>query len=136
MATSAQRLRMVVAVAGLAAALTGCSSGHEEAVATTVHRFYAALSEGNASTACGLLAPETRTELEQSTGQPCEDAILAEAVRQPGEEQGLDVFGTMATVRFTGDTAFLAEFDDGWRVMATACHDVPGKPYDCKVKGG
>ena len=135
MATPALRLRSAGAVVLLAAALTGCSSGQEEAVTATARQFYDALAEGNASAACDLLAPGTRSELEQSAGRPCRQAILAEALRRPGATEAVDVFGSMATVRFAGDTSFLADFGDRWLVMATACRAVPGEPYDCKVKG-
>lgn len=125
-----------VPAALLAASLSGCSTVHEPAVMATVSDFYAALGAGNGSAACALLAPGTRSELEQSSKQPCDRVILQEGVARPGVRRGLDVFGTMAQVRFDRDTVFLARFDDGWKVMATACKRVPGAPYDCSVKGG
>jgi hypothetical protein len=122
--------------AAVAFGLSGCSSAHQQAVMASVGHFYAALGSGNGATACALLAPGTRSELEQSSKQPCDRAILEEGVAHPGVRRGLQVFGTMAEVRFTHDTVFLAQFNDGWKVMATACKRIPDEPYDCSVKGG
>jgi hypothetical protein len=128
------------ALAGLAGlvilGLSGCSAAHQDAVLSTVDRFYAALGSGDGATACALLAPDTRSELEQSSKRPCDRVILEEGVPHPGVRRGLEVFGTMAQARFTRDTVFLARFGDRWRVMATACKPVPDEPYSCSVKGG
>ena len=48
------------------------------------------------------------------------------------------VAGHSAQVRYSGDTVFLARFDDGWRVTAAGCRRVstdPAVPYDCAVDG-
>jgi hypothetical protein len=88
-----------------------------------------------------VLARSTLSELEQSSGEPCEDAILDEATR-PGvlktnADADIDVYGTMAQARYPKDTLFLTRFRSGWRVMAAGCEartSVDG--YDCTVKGG
>jgi hypothetical protein len=116
--------------------LSGCSTVHQQAVMSTVGAFYAALGSGNGARACALLAPGTRSELDQSSGRPCDREVLKDGVAHPGVQQGLQVFGTMAQVRFSHDTVFLARFNDGWKVMATACKHVPGQPYSCSIKGG
>jgi hypothetical protein len=129
------RTAAAASAAALALPLSGCSTVHEQAVMTTVSHFYAALRARNGRGACALLAPGTRSELEQSADKPCDRAILEEGVPHPGVRRGLDVFGTMAQVRFSHDTVFVARFNDGWRVTATACKAVPGEPYSCSVKG-
>jgi hypothetical protein len=53
-----------------------------------------------------------------------------------GAVENTDAFGTMAQVRFAQDTMFLAEFKDGWKVMAAGCAPEPGHPYDCQLQGG
>jgi hypothetical protein len=116
--------------------LSGCSTAHEDAVLSTVDHFYAALGVGDGAKACALLAPSTRSELEQSAKRPCDRVIVQEGVPHPGVRRSLQVFGTMAQVRFSHDTMFLARFNDGWKVMATTCKAVPGEPYSCSVKGG
>lgn len=117
-------------------ALSGCSSAHAGAVVSTVDRFHAALRSADGATACALLAPQTRSELEQSSKEPCDRAVLKEGVVRPGARRDLEVFGSMAEVRFDRDTLFLARFGDGWRVMASTCKPIPGAPYDCQVQGG
>jgi hypothetical protein len=41
----------------------------------------------------------------------------------------------MAQVRFRQDTVFMAQFRDGWKVMAADCAPRPDKPYDCQIQG-
>ena len=126
----------MLAGATLPLLLSACSSGHESAVSATAAKYFDALAAQDGQTACDLLAPTTRSELEQSTKSPCPKAIVSEAVAQPGDQRDVEVFGTMAEVRFTDDTVFLTQSDAGWRVMASACKPVPAHPYDCSVKGG
>jgi hypothetical protein len=42
--------------------------------------------------------------------------------------EGTAVFGTMAQVRFEGDTLFVSRFPRGWRVMAAGCTPVLDSP--------
>lgn len=97
--------------------------------------FYQAVASGDAATACDLLAPATKSELEQSEQKPCEDAVLGAGIPDAGQPDRTRVFGTMAQVELTGDTAFLAEFQGGWKVMAVGCTARPELPYDCEVSG-
>ena len=115
--------------------VTGCASGQDDDVRATAHDFYAAVAEHDGTTACSLLAPATRAELEQSSAKPCVKALLDEDL--PSVDETLDVqsYGTMARVRFDGEVVFMARFPTGWRVMAAACTPQPAGPYDCKVKG-
>ena len=83
-----------------------------------------------------LLAPETRSGLEQSAGKPCASAILEEELPAPGPVKRSTSFGTMARVTFAADTMFVTEFRGGWKVTAAGCAPVPGHPYECRLKGG
>lgn len=96
--------------------------------------FYVALSQHDGRAACDLLAPTTRSELEQSSGKDCSVAVTEE-VQPAGDPQQVSVFGTSAQVRYDGDTAFLSRFRYGWRVLAAACRPRTSGPYDCSVKG-
>ena len=98
--------------------------------------FYAALSQGDGAAACELLAPATRDELEQSAGKPCAAAILEEDVPRLGEARDVAVYGSAGQVDLEGDTAFLGEFRDVWRITAASCTPQPPEPYDCQVAGG
>lgn len=98
--------------------------------------FYAAVSRGDGAAACELLAPATRDELEQSAGRPCAVAVLEEDVPRAGQARDVNVYGAAGEVELEGDTAFLGEFPDGWRVTAVGCTARPPEPYDCQVAGG
>jgi hypothetical protein len=114
--------------------LTACTSLQEPA-RTAAAGFYAAVSASQWGRACGYLAPETRSELEQSAGSACPKALAEEKLSDPGPVVKLSGAGTMAQVRFRADTVFMAEFRHGWKVMAAVCTPRPGRPYDCQIQG-
>jgi hypothetical protein len=120
-------------VAMLASA--GCGSDISSAVSSVANRFYTAVASGNGAAACALLAPPTRDEVERSGEAPCSSAILDEDIPDAGQIVEQKRFGDQAQVRLRGDTAFLAQFTDGWKVFAAACTSRGELPYDCKVKG-
>lgn len=126
---------VALAVSALALMLSACSSNRSAASSSVAERFYQAVAADNGSAACALLAPPTLHEVEQSEGKPCADALLDEDIPAGGAVTALHVYGTEAQVRMSNDTAFLAEFDDGWKVMAAACTAKGELPYDCKLKG-
>lgn len=129
-------LRVVIALAAVGSTAVGC--GSPEAIGTAAHtatRFHAALSDGDGAAACSLLAPQTAVELEQSAKQPCPRAVLGEDIPTVGGVRESRVFGTQGQVLLDGDTVFLAEFPEGWRVVAAGCTRREALPYDCLVKG-
>lgn len=123
----------LVAVA-LVPALAGCSTGRDAAVSDVVERFAAARDANDGAALCELLATGTRTELAESTGQPCAKAILD--VPPPGSRTSVEVWGSEALVRASGDTLFLSRYAGGWRIVAAGCTASGDGPYDCSVKGG
>lgn len=96
--------------------------------------FYRLLARDPAG-ACARLAPGTRHELEAAAGQACEQALPEEDLPSARSVRHVEVYGKQALVELDEDVAFLARFDNGWRVTAAGC--VPRKvlPYDCSVKG-
>lgn len=86
--------------------------------------------------ACAVLAPGTRSELEESVGRPCAEAVLEEQLDVTDGPHRIQVFGTQAIASFGGDTMFLARFPDGWKVTAAGCTPRPARPYDCVISGG
>jgi hypothetical protein len=127
-----------VSLAAAAATLsvtTACGASSSPA-RTVAREFVDALDASDTATACGFLAPKTRSELEKSTGKPCVVALGEEDLPTPGAVETTQEFGTMAQVRFTEDTLFLAEFRGGWKVMAAGCAPEDGQPYDCRIQGG
>lgn len=114
----------------------GCGSERDATVERVAKDFYAAVAREDGAAACELLAPTTRDELAQSSGTPCSTAVLEQDVPAAGEAQGVNVYGAAGKVELDGDTAFLGEFPEGWRVTAVACTARPSEPYDCQVAGG
>ena len=118
----------------VASPLAGCGSAGAAPEAAAAE-FYRALESRQASVACDLLAPQTRGELEQTANVPCAEALLRQDVPSVGAPLATERFGNQAQVRFGADTAFLAEFDDGWKVVAAGCAPREPLPYDCVLKG-
>lgn len=121
--------------AALAVLLGGCAADQVPAARDVAEQFYAAYEAGDGEAACALLAPSTLEELEQSARKACSEAVLSQDVPDVGDATDVQVFGDQAQVRFDGDTAFLARYPAGWRVVAVACEPRPDRPYDCQVKG-
>jgi hypothetical protein len=124
---------MLASVAAVMTTLTACSGNQDLAAGSAAQRLLTAAEQGDGDTACSLLAPAARQELEQTTGQPCEEAVLDEDL---GSAQGpveVEVFDTMAQAVVGTDTVFLSRFDGQWLVVAAACTPVPERPYDCSV---
>jgi hypothetical protein len=116
-------------------AVSSCGSKLPEASSSVADRFYHAIEVHDAAAACELLAPQTRDEVEQSAQASCSAAILDEEIPAAGKVVELRKYGTQAYARMDGDVAFLAEFGDGWKIVAAACTSHGELPYDCKVKG-
>lgn len=138
------RTRAALSVLGLASmpVLAGCGSPQDDAVRTVVDQFTGAVAAEDGTAACRLLAPRTKSELEQSTSKPCAQALLEEDVPGRPENQPvgeLEVYGTAAWMRTSADTLFLARFQGGWKVSAAGCTRATSatpRMYDCVVKGG
>ena len=116
---------------------TGCSSaGPDPAQADlAAQRLHQALTSGEPAAACGLLAPATLKEVEQSAHTPCAQALADAGIPDATAVTTTDVYGTNARVVLNGDTVFLARFGAQWKVTAAGCKPRPGLPYDCDVKG-
>lgn len=122
------------AVLGVAcAALTGCGGTQDDAATTVARRLLDAAAASDGAAACAALAAPTRDELEQSSGKPCEEAVLEEDLGGGDGPASTEVFDTMAQVVVGAETVFLSRYDGRWRVVAAACTPVPGRPYDCGI---
>jgi hypothetical protein len=123
-----------------AAALTGCGSGQDAAVEAAARSFDAALRGGEPGRACAALAPSTRTELEDTTGQECAQALADRGLVALERVGSVQRYGRQAAVEVHGpadeaDTWFLSRFDGRWLVVAASCRPCPELPYDCDVEG-
>lgn len=116
--------------------LAGCAPAQDEEVRAVAARFYSAYAGDDPAVACDQLAPRTKSELEQSAGQPCAEALPQEDVPAVDHPVRVRVFGTQAEVTWSGETTFLARFQGGWKVTAAGCTPQPHQPYDCVLSGG
>jgi hypothetical protein len=116
--------------------VTGCLSSQTTGVSAAAQGFYSALAEGDGAGACEWLSAATRTELEQSAGKACAEALLEEDIPGPDGVDSARVYGTMAIVTAAGDTMFLGRFPQGWLVTAVGCRRTDqADRYDCTVAG-
>jgi hypothetical protein len=131
-------VRGTVGAVCLLASLTACSAGGRgtpTGPTRAVETFEAAMKQGDAGTACGLLAPPTRKELEQSQSEKCAKALPDQNIPAETSEADVEVFGDEAIARVAGDVVFLTNVGGTWMVYAAGCKPQPNQPYDCEVKG-
>ena len=115
------------------AALSGCGGTQDDAATTVARRLLDAAAASDGAGACAALAAPTRDELEQSSGKPCEEAVLEEDLGGGDGPTSAEVFDTMAQVVVGAETVFLSRYDGRWRVVAAGCTPVPDRPYDCSI---
>lgn len=118
--------------------LCGCGApaAREDGAVEAGRAFEAALASGDYAAACRLLAPESRGQLEQDEKRPCGQALRAQGLPVGGDVRDVDVYGRQALLRLVGETLFLSQFDEGWKVTAAGCVEQPrDTPYQCTVKG-
>ncbi|GAA1694013.1 hypothetical protein GCM10009830_47260 [Glycomyces endophyticus] len=114
-------------------AIAGCGTGGRgEAATAAADAFTSALREGDGAAACAALAPETAEDLAASEGESCEEAIGS--LDLPDAAVGeIAVWSDRAQMRTADDVLFLAEFGDGWKVVAAGCRPQGERPYECEV---
>jgi hypothetical protein len=124
-------------VLGLGA--TGCGRSEDREQATAVaERFFTAVESGDGDGACEQLSVDTREKLEQDEQKPCREAIGEQDIR-PGAPARVDVFLTNAEAELdNGDSAFLSQTQEGWRLSAVGCKPGAGppseEPMDCELE--
>ena len=129
--------RTLPIVAVLLPCLAACSAGPDAEVAAAAERFHAAVAEEDGRAACRLLAPQTRSELESSTGSPCAESVLGEVTGSTSEPT-VEVSGNSARATVGGEASFLSRYGDRWLVTAAGCTPPPtvDASYECRVQGG
>lgn len=128
--------RAAVLALAAAAVLGGCGGGDDEAASRVAEGFYASVSAGQGAKACAQLGQSTRESLVQEEEKPCSEAVLSLDL-SGSRAEGATVWVTAAQVRLhRGDTVFLDETAEGWRVAAAGCRPKVGEeqPYDCEVE--
>jgi hypothetical protein len=116
--------------------LSGCGSGAADGPSRAALGFEQAVAAHDGATACSLLAPATRKELESSEGKACAEAVLSQEVPGSGSVRHADRYGLQSRVVLDKDVVFVSRFSLGWRVVAAVCKDRGQKmPYDCQIAG-
>ncbi|MEU6880946.1 hypothetical protein [Streptomyces sp. NPDC046712] len=118
--------------------LSGCGApaARQDGASRAGREFEEALATGDYATACGLLAVESREQLEESEKKPCGEALGSQDLPRGGRVHGVDVYGRQALLHMGEDILFLSQFDGGWKVTAAGCVPEPGdEPYRCALKG-
>lgn len=129
-------LRVIVRMAAISV-VSGCSTlcPGESAAGEVAVQFHQAISAGDGSIACSVLAPDTVHELEQTAAAPCAEAVLKQDLPDARTAQVSQAFGRGAQVLMDGDVVFLAMFDGKWKITAAGCQSRGDRPYDCELKG-
>ena len=127
------RLRRLGVLAVAVLALASCAGSQDDAATTAALLLLDAAAGRDGAAACAALAGPTRDELEQSSGKPCEEAVLEEGLGDGEGPASVEVYETMAQVVVGSETVFLSRYDGRWKVVAAACTAVPGRPYDCSI---
>jgi hypothetical protein len=132
-------MRRSLALLAVALVAAGCgrSGDRADARAVTV-RFLGALARGDGALACAQLSPDTRAALVDEEGKPCRDAVGSLGL-QPSPVTRLQLYVTNAKADLAnGDSAFLSQGAQGWRLSAVGCRPARGKPadapYDCALE--
>jgi hypothetical protein len=116
--------------------LAGCGSNDDERNArVSADRFEAALEAADGAGACDQLTEDTASKLEGSQKKPCEQAILSLELTPSREIVDASVWVTSAQVQLDGDTLFMDETPDGWKINAAGCESRPNAPYECELEG-
>jgi hypothetical protein len=115
----------------------GCGqSDDREAVRATTQQFLAAYAADRDEAACQTLSSDTVKELESQEGAPCPEAI-GKVELDGGNVAQVEVSVTNAKVDLgTGESVFLSEQADGWKITALGCRSAgkpADEPFDCEL---
>jgi len=132
-------MRAAVETAVIAAVIlvaAGCGATDSGGAEQAAERLYGAYADKDGAAACAALTDGTRKQLEKNEQKPCDEAVLE--LELSGERSvGRQAYITEAKVDLDGgDSVFVEETPDGWRVNAAGCKPVPDEeaPYDCEVE--
>jgi hypothetical protein len=101
-------------------------------VRATAQRFSDAVAQRDGAAACAQMSPDLRAQLVQDESSTCSKAVLKLQLHG-GDAGEARVYATSALVRFVGgDTVFLGDTAQGWRLEAVGCRPRAGTVYDCE----
>jgi outer membrane murein-binding lipoprotein Lpp len=133
-AMSHPSLTIVTAAAVSALLLAGCGTSADRRQArAAAERFATAVQAGDGATACAQLSPALRRQLvKDEPGKRCAKAVLGLSVHGR-RASAVRVYATSAEVELAGgDTLFLDDTSEGWRLQAVGCHPNGDGPYECE----
>jgi hypothetical protein len=128
-------LRMLVLGSSLLVVLFGAGCGsaadRDQARAAAV-LLYAAADRHDGTAACARMSPQLRAQLVSDEQVRCARAVLR--LHLSGRDAAaVQVYADGAQVRFAGgDTVFLGDTREGWRVEALGCRPQGPGPYQCE----
>ena len=115
------------------AVTAGCgTSADRDQARAAASTLYAAAERHDGATACAQMSPSLRAQLVDDHGSPCAEAVLK--VKLHGRTPTtIRVYADAAEVQFAGgDTVFLGDTREGWRVEALGCRSQGPGPYECE----
>jgi hypothetical protein len=116
---------------GLAVAGCGTSADRDEARAAA-EKVYASADRHDGAAACAQLSPGLRAQLVDDQRAPCAKAVL-QLHLQGRTPTTVRVYADAAEVQLAGgDTVFLGDTREGWRVEALGCRTHGPGPYACE----
>jgi hypothetical protein len=128
------RLLAPVMLLAAAAVATGCGTGADRRAAqAATERFATAMHRGDGATACAQLSSALRkTVVDDQPGARCAKAVLQLSV-DGRRASVVRVYATDAQVQLAGgDTFFLGDTREGWRLDAVGCRPHGRGPYECE----
>jgi hypothetical protein len=125
--------RSAVVASLLALGVAGCGTGADADQARhAAQTLYAAAERHDGAAACAQMSPSLRAQLVSDDGGPCAKAVIGLDLAGRTVDE-VKVYADAALVRFAGgDTVFLGDTAQGWRVEALGCRPQGRGPYDCE----
>jgi hypothetical protein len=127
------RLPLLMLCALAAASIAGCgTSADRDEARTAAQTLYTAVREHHGDVACAQMSPSLRAALVDDEQERCARAVMR--LQLTGRTvDAVRVYADAAQVRFAdGDTVFLGDTSEGWRVEALGCTPQGKGPYDCE----
>jgi hypothetical protein len=125
------RVSVIIVALALGVGASACGrTDDRRQVGAVVRSFVGAYEAGDGEKACGRLSSDTVKALESQEGKPCAQAVT-ELQLDGGAVSEIELYVTNAKVELTtGESMFLSDESDGWRLAAVGCRPEAGKPAD------
>ena len=123
-------LGLLLAVGAAAGCGTSADGDHARRATQTL---YSAVQRHDGTAACAQMSPSLRAQLVSDEDERCAKAVLGLDLHGQTPDK-VKVYANNALVRLAGgDTVFLSDTREGWRVDALGCRPHGPGPYDCEA---